>query len=498
MNWNNFITNINSFFLESNELIILIADQALFLSLAFISFLILKIFLRKRVKVYYIHIILPVFILLCLIFELHIAFQFYLNGVWQQSYLKILFALASIISAIILWKCMPHALLIPRRSHFLMFRKKARFLEKKNTEEEHFFSSAIHEIRNHLNVINLSSQLLIENEGDEKDRNTLKKMIIQNGTTLNQLINNTLDLSKLNNGTLQPNFETYSLESLIEDLNFEYNREAKNKGINFTIKKEKSVPNNITTDPIRLTQILKNLISNAFKYTDSGFIELKINCKNKDKKSFVTFTIKDSGGGIPISDQPHIFKKYTRSKLHGKIEGVGIGLSLSKKLAKMLNGKIRLVQSSPSGSIFELKIITSIKHDAEPKDKLDIPKEINWKEKVILIADDAKENRNLFSIILKKTNAQIDYAENGAQAVEKCSRSNYDLILMDIEMPVLDGREACLKIKSIVPNVKIIAITGLSKGSETQTLIKQGFFDVIEKPINLKTFYQRIQDSLIT
>lgn len=363
------------------------------------------------------------------------------------------------------------------------------------SEEAYYFESVIHEMRNHLNIINLSSEtLLARRVVSDDDQEILKSMILKNGQVLSQLINDVLDLSKIKNKIFHHNPENVSLETLLSELEYEYRFKAQEKKIDFLSQREGELPLNIKTDPVRVLQILRNLLNNAFKYTRRGSIELNVSQRISAQRNELVFDIKDTGSGIPKDDQDKIFKKFVRSKVHNKIEGVGIGLALSKELANILDGDIELIDSSENGSHFRVSLNIELASETDFNEYEESKICSDWSDKRILIADDIQENRQLYQIFLKETRAHIEFAQNGVEAVSLATSKDFDLALLDIEMPIMDGREAIKKIKQIKPTLPVIAVTGLSAGKETFKLKQIGFNDVVLKPIDVKSFNKKLEE----
>lgn len=446
-------------------------------------------YIRKRsIENRVVPILFIAFILSCGVTHIFSIWNWWHTDYWTSGVFKAICAIISSTTAVSLWVLMPKALKLPKPDEFENLEVHAKALEETNREDSSYFASVIHEVRNHLNVINLSSQVLLKRDNNSEDIEVLKSMILRNGQVLNNLINDVLDLSKLKNESISVNYENVSLDSILNELEYEYSERALDRGLQFYIDKKGEVPPNIQTDPMRLLQVLRNLLSNSFKYTSEGIVTLSVEAIKKANSFELNFEISDTGSGIPLEDQATIFERFTRSRLHNKIEGVGIGLSLSKSLAELLGGSLVLKHSDSTGSIFKFSITCLV---AEQTKSRSFQKELsayNWSNRNILIADDAKENRQLFDIALKQTGAKVDFVDNGLDAVESAKNGQYDLILLDIEMPVMDGRLAAQEIKRLKPDSLLIAVTGLSKGRDTDQLMAAGFNNFILKPINLSEF----------
>jgi signal transduction histidine kinase/CheY-like chemotaxis protein len=354
-----------------------------------------------------------------------------------------------------------------------------------------FLAEMSHEIRTPMNAILGFSNLLLKNNISAKNKNEYVRLIIENGNSLLNLINDLIDISKIEAEQLKINFTKCNLTELLEDLYLYYN-DLIVRSKRFKLSIELKLPSGhgdgniyIFSDPQRLRQILVNLINNAIKFTYEGKIEFGFKINND---SITEFFVKDTGSGIANDKINSIFDlfeqaedPYTRNS-----SGSGLGLSISKQLVELLGGNIWVKSTEGKGSTFYFNIpsgragiekfrnITKISRFSENYD---------WSNKSILVAEDEKANFIYIKTVLGKTRAKIYWAENGLEAVNLCKKKNIDLVLMDIKMPQMNGYEATREIKLMYPDMPVIAQTACTMPDDIERFIKAGCTDYIIKPI---------------
>jgi CheY-like chemotaxis protein/anti-sigma regulatory factor (Ser/Thr protein kinase) len=311
------------------------------------------------------------------------------------------------------------------------------------------------------------------------------------------LINDIIDLSKIESKQIDIQLSDVNINGLIDELYvlFEEARKKKGKtGIVLKINKSEDTLISLHTDQYRLKQILSNLIDNAMKFTDEGFIELGFLLKNKD----VIFYVKDTGEGIPDDKLEHIFKRFGRvTSASRNISGTGLGLAISKNLSSLLNGKLWVESKIGEGSTFYLKIPDYISVEPKVQEKEPQPVSVNkfnWGMKKVLIAEDEDLNFRVLQIALARTGATILRAHNGREAIDMVeTNDDLDIVLMDIQMPEMDGYEAMSKIKQTHRELPIIAQTAFALLEEKNRCIEIGFDDYIAKPIKLDELFRKME-----
>lgn len=363
--------------------------------------------------------------------------------------------------------------------------------EAANNYKNHFLANMSHEIRTPINtIIGFSELLKNENLSTEK-RNKFSDIIEENSQALLRLIDDIIDVAKIEANELKIKKEACSLDDLFSELDTIYTNYLKRKqksNLDLIIQvPEESHHDVIFTDPYRLKQIINNLFLNALKHTEAGHIEIGYTIVNDNK---LRFFVADTGSGIPASRLKNIFKRFqfaddqTASETHGS----GIGLSISKDLALLLGGDINVKSVVDEGSIFYLTL---------PYDKIKIPlvrstatktppqTRYNFSDYTIMIAEDTPYNYEYLFSILQKTGAKLIWAKDGIDVLKMYNSSKIDLILMDIQLPEINGFEATIQIRKTDNEIPIIAQTAYAMAEDKQKCIDSGCNDVLVKPIRM-------------
>ena len=345
-----------------------------------------------------------------------------------------------------------------------------------------FLATISHEIRSPLNVItSLSHILLAENHLKEQEENLEILKIASN--SLMMLINDVLDFSKIESGKLELKKYSFDLHSLLKDILKGSKPLAKGKRLKFKLNLSDDLPRMVYSDSLRIKQILVNLISNALKFTEEGSVNLNVKLISEIKDSYlIQFEVTDTGIGIPENKLKEIFSEfYQVAKKHSR-NGTGLGLSISKHLLNLLNSEIMVDSKEGVGSKFFFKIYL------EKGEQIDINEEDSKTAESlfgmsILIVDDMAFNRIVIEKMLKKWNLKLDFAEHGIEAVEKVKQRNYDLVLMDVHMPKMDGIEATKTIRTFNQDTFIVALTASSDEKTKERVFEAGMNNFITKPI---------------
>ncbi len=358
-----------------------------------------------------------------------------------------------------------------------------------------FLANMSHEIRTPMNGILGFSQLLLEAE-DEEERREFVEVINRNGNHLLELINDIIDLSKIEVGMLSVNHSEFSLNALLDEVHnmFKSNHKVLEKRVKLKLRCSLSgVDAVITSDRTRLKQILINLTSNAMKFTSNGFVEIGYTVHKED----LLFYVKDTGTGIPREQQEVIFDRFMQATIdhQPKFEGSGLGLAISKAFVQLLGGEIWVESNYPGGSVFSFTI-PFLQGDQSIFKNFSIkPSEMNfnWKNKVILVAEDVATNYLLIKTALRKTDVSLIWAKNGQEALDECKKEQQiDLVLMDVRMPVMDGYTATKLIKEVRPDIPVIAQTSYAMDGDREKSQESGCNDYIAKPFNVNEFLQLI------
>jgi CheY-like chemotaxis protein len=334
--------------------------------------------------------------------------------------------------------------------------------------------------------------MLINRDFDETDGDELNSLIDANGKALLQLINDIIDISKIEAGHLKIFKDAFPLNDCIDNIISIYRKQVdqnhyyKKIEILSDIQSQKII---VFTDKLRIEQILKNLINNAIKFTKEGSITVGYKIEKKSKQDYIRFFVKDTGIGIPEDELKTIFDRFIKSESKENIlyGGTGLGLSISSNLAKLLGGTMWVESKVDIGSTFFFEIpLDEVKEYKSEKPAKEEYREYNWEEKTVLIVENEHANFLVLQGILKFTNVNIIHFKDGQLAVDMFTSNNensIDLILMDIKMPRLNGIEAAKKIKALNKTIPIIAQTAYAMDHEEKLIIQSGFDGYIAKPI---------------
>jgi len=385
-----------------------------------------------------------------------------------------------------------------------------RAAEEANHAKTEFLAFMSHEIRTPLGVILGFAELLKNPSLDENLRHDFTSTIHRNAIELGSLIDDMLDMSKVEAGRLDLYREVVDIQDLMRDMRDTFSLEAELKDIELKINIDKNVPLAIKTDHKRLRQILVNIIGNAIKYTPRGTVSITVakGILEDGKSPSIKFLVEDTGCGISQEESTQIFKPFGQTKrvLAKKIRGTGLGLVLSRKLARLLGGDVVLKKSTTNvGSTFEITIdpgppvqaLGAKFAQAEKQTSIDYQTSARLEGLNILIAEDTPDQAMLINFLLSDLGANVEVVDNGAEAVEKCLKSNFDVILMDMRMPMLDGYDASRILRRSGFNKPIIAVTAQALREEREKAMSAGCNAHLAKPFTQERLLQAIHSSLI-
>ncbi|MDH5717568.1 MAG: ATP-binding protein [Spirochaetia bacterium] len=371
--------------------------------------------------------------------------------------------------------------------------------EAANKAKSDFVANMSHEIRTPMNAIMGFTNILNEKISDPQHKSYLKS-INSASKTLLTLINDILDMSKIEAGALDIQYNAFNPHEMLKDIKSVFEQKISEKNIEFILDIEPQIPGGLIHDEIRLRQILLNLIGNAVKFTEKGYVKLSVTKEYTEEdtsKINLKFSVEDTGIGIKKEDQDNIFKAFLQSKdqSHSKYGGTGLGLTITKRLVEMMGGTISLESEQGKGTKFYLNIknvaIASIEIDKK-KDNIN-DKNFVFEEAKILVVDDIAENRELVKGYLEKYDFDMIEAENGEIGVNLAETHQPNLIFMDMRMPVMDGYDAIkiLKEKENTKQIPIIALTasGMKSSEEKIKTITEGY---LRKPIHKKDLINEI------
>lgn len=389
--------------------------------------------------------------------------------------------------------------------------KQKKEIEELNQRQKRFFSSMSHEIRTPVNaIIGLNEMTLREKTSDEVRENA--ENIEAAGKVLLHTINEILDMSRLETGRLEIRPGNYRTTDMLSDITGMTWQRAQEKGLTFQIDADPSLPSELYGDEMRIKQILLNVITNAVKYTKAGSVTLAISGQEEENGTFrMIYDVTDTGIGIKEENIPHLFTAFQRldEQENRTIEGTGLGLSIVKQLLDMMEGTVSVKSEYGKGSTFHIEIPQGIV-DETPVGEEKQRGETDGAEKPqeehpafaaaslkILAVDDTPMNLMVVKKLLRDTGASVDTAASGAEALEKTLQTAYDVILMDHQMPEMDGIEALHRIRAqhdgLCHDSKVICLTA-NVGAEMEKLYRdEGFDGYLAKPIRGKTLEEEIR-----
>ena len=362
--------------------------------------------------------------------------------------------------------------------------------EESNHLKSAFLNNMSHEIRTPMNHIMGFSSLMAEAKGEEKD--SYAEIILNSSNQLLTLIENVILLSRLQSEKPEANNQEFDPVVLVTNIVKMFNLDELKNNITLRVRIPEEHPNlSILSDLEKIRQIMINLTSNAIKYTFGGFIELGFDYQPESIK----FYVKDSGIGIPIPEQQKVFDSFYRSEQATSlaIGGAGLGLSIVKELVGSLNGTLGVESEPGNGSCFYFTIPLEQSDIQEKETKSAQIAHQPLEDITILIADDEQINFQYLEILLKNRVKKLDHAYNGKKAVEMASKYSYNLILMDLNMPEMDGYQATKKLKQNFPAIPIIAQTAYATTEDREKAMLAGCDDFIAKPIKKEVLIEMIQ-----
>ena len=381
--------------------------------------------------------------------------------------------------------------------------KNIEYLTAKNESEQSskaktaFFSTVSHELRTPLyGVIGLSTILMDDPElkSHQQDLKSLKF----SADYLLALINDVLQINKIDSNTIVENNEVFNTRDFIKNIvsSFEYMRQQNSNSIHINI--DENVPLFIKGDSTRLSQILMNLVGNACKFTENGDIYIILEASNVNGENVsIHFTIQDTGIGIPLEKQQSIFNEFSQvSSRHYTYQGTGLGLPIVKKLLALSGADIHLTSNEGSGSTFYFTLDFELSDEDSVVNPIVIIDEDQLKNKRILIVDDNRINQIVTKKILQKLEVSCSIANDGQEAIESARNNEFDLILMDINMPVKDGLEATREIRLFNEKIPIIALTAVEVKEMRFKIYDAGLTDIIVKPYDITLFKRTILRNL--
>ncbi len=366
--------------------------------------------------------------------------------------------------------------------------------EKANKAKSEFLNNMSHELRTPLNGIIGSTNLLMY-EPSSLSQKKYYEVLKHSSDLMLSLINHILDFSKINEGKMGLDRNVFNMKEMIFKLCQVYEAQNTNENVLFVFDIDDKLDKNFTSDDLRLKQILVNLLSNAFKFTKKGTVHFKAFVEDEVvNKATIRFSVKDTGIGIKQEQQNTIFESFEQAdnSTTRNFGGTGLGLSISKKLVELFNTTLNLESNYGKGSEFYFTIQIAINNDLPIQEDGTLEKDKNLQGLRILVAEDNKVNMLVIRTFLTKWKANFDEVQNGLEAIDCFSKNDYDIVLMDLEMPLMDGKTAVLEMRKNDITTPILAFTAALYDGMPNDLLNKGFNDYINKPFNPDDLYQKI------
>lgn len=372
--------------------------------------------------------------------------------------------------------------------------------EKASKARADFLSTVSHELRTPLNAINGITHLLLEEQPKPTQLDYLNSLKFS-GNYLLTFINEILEINRIESEAIETEQLNFNLKELLENLQHSLKELAIINNNQFSITLDPAMPSQVVSDPTKLSQILLNLINNALKFTKNG--EVKVTTQvisNQDNQVEIEFKVTDTGIGIPEDKLESVFDSFSQGsiEINRKYGGTGLGLSIVKRLIEILGGKIALASQVGKGSTFTVLLpftIGSFETHLEPKFVYQDDVFVN---KRVLLIEDNKINQMITKKMVENKGMICEVIDNGEDAIQAVKNNRYDLVLMDVHLPGINGTIATQTIRTFDPKTKIIALTAISLNENREMLLSFGMNDVITKPFNPEEFYHIICKNLET
>lgn len=377
--------------------------------------------------------------------------------------------------------------------------------ESANEAKSVFLASMSHEIRTPLNGI-LGMAQALDDSGLTEDQHQLVTVLRESGGLLLGIINDVLDISKIEAGKLEIETVRYNLVDLVRAMQGHYQLRAEEKGLSFDVQISKAASTAVLTDPTRLQQVAGNLLSNAIKFTETGSVSFVVDLETHHADQlFLTFIVRDTGPGIDKQQQARLFQRFSQAnssvtRLHG---GTGLGLAISRNICELMGGTLRVLSNAGQGAEFRARVCVgraeTLSH--HPVNMGDEYVRSRLEGIRVLAAEDNRTNQLVLKHMLKSIHPTLVFADNGRQAVRLWEEQKWDLVLMDINMPEMDGVEATHRIRQLerekmAEPIPILAVSANAMAHQVADYIASGMSGHVAKPISKSVLLQAMASSL--
>ncbi|WP_395058346.1 ATP-binding protein, partial [Flavobacterium sp.] len=371
-------------------------------------------------------------------------------------------------------------------------------IEKASKARAEFLSTVSHELRTPLNAINGISHILLDDKPKASQIEYLKSLKFS-GNYLLTYINEILEINRIESDTIEIENISFNIKELLNNIQSSLKEQASQNNNDFILNIENEVPEILIGDPTKISQIFINLINNALKFTENGTITVNAKLINRDKNNCqIKFEIQDTGIGIPKDKQESIFESFSQGsvEINRKYGGTGLGLTIVKRLVILMKGKISVNSEIGTGSTFSFNLNFNVGEKIIPSTINNLINEKIFVGKNILLVEDNKINQMITKKFLEKKKMHCEICETGEDAIIKTQTNNYDLVLMDVHLPGINGTIATAEIRKFNTSTPIIALTAISLNENREMLLSFGMNDVITKPFNPDNFYKVIENTL--
>jgi len=392
-----------------------------------------------------------------------------------------------------------NTLLQDKNTELQMAKEKA---EKASMVKAEFLSTITHELRTPMYAVTGLTHLLLEENPKPEQKEHLRSLQFSGEYLLN-LINNILDLNKLEANKVEIEKTTFNLRKRLNDVLIALKKSADDRKNSLKLEFDPDIPDKLDGDSVKLSQVLINLIGNSLKFTQNGDVVIRVSkLAEKNNKITLHFEIEDNGVGISKKKQKSIFESFSQASLqiNRKFGGTGLGLSIVKSLLELMGSRIQLESQLGKGSKFWFDLVLEVSAQDATEEKgqkhLDENEYGLFENKHILVVEDNKINQMITRKILEKRNIKCQVADNGMDAIKLVETNDFDVVLMDIHMPGISGIEATQEIRKFKPQLPIIALTAVTIEENLDEFYRVGFNEIIPKPFKTEEFFEKIHRSL--